>query len=1066
MHSSPKSPALIGSMCGDDDDEELEKCYLHITGMTCGSCVANIERNLKKVEGIQYVLVNLMAGKAEVKYDPAYIMPSQIATQVSELGYASTVLETENAGQASIDLHIEGMTCASCVHKIETNIVNQPGIVSAVVVLATSRGRITFVSDETGARDIINYITDLGFEVSLTSEDQKGTDRLAQKKTIRKWRNSFLSSLIFGVPVMGVMMYFMATGAHGSMHPTQGDGAPSHGAGNTTTNGTSAHSMAPMVVPGLSLENLLYFLLCTPCQIFGGKHFYIQAWKAIKHRSTNMDVLVALATTISYIYSSGVVLVAMINKEDTSPKTFFEVPPMLLVFISLGRWLEYIAKGKTSEALAKLMSLQATEARLVEIDKDGNIITDKSIDVNLVHRGDLLKVVPGEKIPVDGRVIEGKSSCDESLITGEAMPVQKKAGDDVIGGSINQGGTLMIRATHVGSEGALSQIVKLVEDAQTSKAPIQALADHIAGIFVPMVVCLSTLTLCGWIAVGFYDVHLVNPNYEEMGRSRTEAIMEVAFRFAITVLSIACPCALGLATPTAVMVGTGVGATNGILIKGGEPLETAHKTSNIVFDKTGTITHGSPRVARIAMLVEPNIFTLTQLLAIAGTAETSSEHPIGAAVVNYAKKVLCSEVLGKVTEFQAVSGCGLRCVVSGVAALIQTSTINGLTRQSSEQSFTVTVENILVDTLSDKVIIAAEESGSDPHYEVLIGNREWMKRNGLAVSQAVDESMEKHEVQGQTVVLTAINGILVGMMAVADTVKSEAHLAIYTLKKMGLNVMLLTGDNKKTAKAIAKQVGITTVFAEVLPAHKVAMVEKLQSDGSVVAMVGDGINDSPALAKADVGIAIGTGTDVAVEAADVVLIRNNLLDVVAAMRLSKKTVRRIRLNFVFASFYNLIGIPIAAGVFMPIGLVLYPWMASAAMAASSVSVVVSSLLLKLWVKPTRESLLCDEYFQAFAQDQSADDSSIVVYRGLGGAEFSQKLGSKGSGSKGSLRNSIAGWLSIGSGSRERNPDKHSLLSNDPEKADGRNSDSDTDDIELQSPTTFCAESEIEASSRM
>ncbi|ELU04312.1 hypothetical protein CAPTEDRAFT_32189, partial [Capitella teleta] len=908
------------------------KCFLRVNGMTCGSCVNNIERGLSRVEGVKTVLVSLMAQKAEVKFDPAYIMPDQIAHTVTAMGFASSVLESEDAGQGSVEMHIEGMTCASCVHLIESKLVTKPGVLSAVVALATSKGRFTFDTEVTGPRSIMEFINELGFTATLTDHDDKSSGMLDHKRTIQMWRNSFLFSLLFGVPVMLVMMYFMF-----SMHMAD---CP-----EMTTNGTmdmaQGHECMEvfMVLPGLSLENLLLFLLCTPCQFLGGRYFFSHAVKALKHRTTNMDVLIALATSISYSYSVLVCVVAIIMMEKTSPKTFFETPPMLLVFISLGRWMEHIAKGKTSEALAKLMSLQATDATLVEMDKSGVISRESNIRVELVQRGDILKVVPGEKIPTDGRVVEGSSTCDESLITGESMPVPKKPGTDVIGGSLNQHGTLLVQATHVGSESALAQIVKLVEEAQTSKAPIQKLADTIAGYFVPAVVSLSLLTLIAWVIVGYVDLDLICCSLgctfsrlfftQERGQNKHEAIFEHAFKFGITVLCIACPCALGLATPTAVMVGTGVGATNGILIKGGEPLETIHKIRSIVFDKTGTVTHGVPRVARICMFVEPAVCSLQWLIAIAGTAENSSEHPLATAIVNYAKKALQTEALGKTADFTAVPGCGLKCNVSQVEYLLEDNHDPKSGSVRSLQAMTISV-------------------GS---HRVLMGNREWMQRNGMLVTPEIDSKMEEHEVQGHTAILCAIDGRIIAMLAVADTVKSEAHLAVYTLKKMGLNVMLLTGDNRRTARAIARQVGIETVFAEVLPSHKVAKVKQLQALGSAVAMVGDGVNDSPALAQADTGIAIGTGTDVAVEAADVVLIRNDLLDVVGAMSLSKKTVNRIRINFVAATIYNIIGIPIAAGCFMPLGLELMPWMASVAMAASSVSVVCSSLLLKMWTKP-------------------------------------------------------------------------------------------------------------------
>ncbi|CAC5382756.1 copA [Mytilus coruscus] len=1006
----------------DDDDDDLEKCFLHITGMTCSSCVSSIEKNLKKVEGIKHVLVALMAQKAEIKYDPEYILSNQIANRVNDLGFHATVMESESLGKGTVELLITGMTCSSCVHLIESTLIKEKGVLTASVALATNKGRFTFDTEITGPRDIIDKIKGLGFNADLFTDDDKNASRYDHRHAIRRWRNSFLWSLIFGVPAMSIMMYFMFVEPPDDDHEDH-----SNMTGNMTTPKPkyNGHMYQIMLTPGLSLDNLLMFLLATPVQFLGGKYFYIQAWKAVKHKAANMDVLVVLATSISYAYSVIVVIVAMILQEPMSPVTFFETTPMLMVFISLGRWLEHIAKGKTSEALAKLMSLQALEAVLCEIDKENNILKESTISVDLVQRGDVLKVVPGEKIPVDARVIEGTSTCDESLITGEAMPVVKTIGSDVIGGSINQNGMLLVQATHVGSETTLSQIVKLVEEAQTSKAPIQQLADTIAGYFVPIVCSLSTLTLISWVIVGYDSIYHIDPQFDENeGITRHELIFQKAFQFAITVLSIACPCALGLATPTAVMVGTGVGATNGILIKGGEPLETTHKVKSIVFDKTGTVTHGVPKVSRVAKFVDDKVCSLMKLLAIAGTAEASSEHPIASAIVKYTKQTLDADNLGKVSDFQAVPGCGLKCIVSQIEPLLTNLDLEEINNRKNEVgSLRIKTENVLNDGSSAIHIEDIELMGaSAPQpYQVLIGNREWMQRNGLIVTDLMDKTMSEHEDQGHTAVLCAIDGVLVAMLAVADTVKSEAHLAITTLREMGLQVILLTGDNQKTARAIARQVGIQKVFAEVLPSHKVKKIKQLQSSGQKVAMVGDGVNDSPALAQADVGIAIGTGTDVAVEAADIVLIKNDLLDVVAAIKLSKMTVRRIRINFVAASVYNLIGIPIAAGVFSPLGLTLKPWMASAAMAMSSVSVVTSSLLLKLFKKPKKEKLLTQEYHMQFVKDQSLE---ISVQRGIG---------YEGTSREGSMQGSLLSRLS---GKRKpQSVDHTSLLENNEDEED-------------------------------
>ncbi|NP_001393473.1 copper-transporting ATPase 2 isoform z [Homo sapiens] len=733
-----------------------QKCFLQIKGMTCASCVSNIERNLQKEAGVLSVLVALMAGKAEIKYDPEVIQPLEIAQFIQDLGFEAAVMEDYAGSDGNIELTITGMTCASCVHNIESKLTRTNGITYASVALATSKALVKFDPEIIGPRDIIKII-----------------------------------------------------------------------------------------------------------------------------------------------------------------------------------------ESKTSEALAKLMSLQATEATVVTLGEDNLIIREEQVPMELVQRGDIVKVVPGGKFPVDGKVLEGNTMADESLITGEAMPVTKKPGSTVIAGSINAHGSVLIKATHVGNDTTLAQIVKLVEEAQMSKAPIQQLADRFSGYFVPFIIIMSTLTLVVWIVIGFIDFGVVQRYFPNPNKhiSQTEVIIRFAFQTSITVLCIACPCSLGLATPTAVMVGTGVAAQNGILIKGGKPLEMAHKIKTVMFDKTGTITHGVPRVMRVLLLGDVATLPLRKVLAVVGTAEASSEHPLGVAVTKYCKEELGTETLGYCTDFQAVPGCGIGCKVSNVEGILA----------HSERPLSAPASH-----LNEAGSLPAEKDAVPQTFSVLIGNREWLRRNGLTISSDVSDAMTDHEMKGQTAILVAIDGVLCGMIAIADAVKQEAALAVHTLQSMGVDVVLITGDNRKTARAIATQVGINKVFAEVLPSHKVAKVQELQNKGKKVAMVGDGVNDSPALAQADMGVAIGTGTDVAIEAADVVLIRNDLLDVVASIHLSKRTVRRIRINLVLALIYNLVGIPIAAGVFMPIGIVLQPWMGSAAMAASSVSVVLSSLQLKCYKKPDLE----------------------------------------------------------------------------------------------------------------
>ncbi|XP_070711554.1 copper-transporting ATPase 2 [Pempheris klunzingeri] len=937
-----------GSQATHGSESKVQKCFICVTGMTCASCVANIERNLLKHKGIITVLVSLMAGKAEVKYDSEVMNAAAVTQFIKDLGFGAKLMEDNAVAHGKLDLTITGMTCGSCVHNIESKLTATKGILRASVALATKKAQVQFDPDMLGARDIIKIIQSLGFEASLEKTGFK--NNLDHTEEIRQWRSSFLLSLVFGVPVMGLMIYMMVMD---SQHQEHGGSMPEE----------------QNLLPGLSLLNLAFFLLCTPVQIFGGRYFYIQAYRSLRHRTANMDVLIVLATSIAYIYSCVVLIVAMAERASQSPVTFFDTPPMLFVFIALGRWLEHIAKSKTSEALAKLMSLQATDATVVTLGPDHSIISEEQVVVELVQRGDIVKVVPGGKFPVDGKVMEGSSMADESLITGEPMPVSKRVGSLVIAGSINAHGALLVEATHVGADTTLSQIVKLVEEAQTSKAPIQQFADRLSGYFVPFIVMVSLLTLVAWLVIGFVNFDIVKENFPGYNQSisKAEVIVRFAFQASITVLSIACPCSLGLATPTAVMVGTGVGAQNGILIKGGEPLEMAHKIRVVMFDKTGTITNGVPRVTRVLVLWEMARMPLRKILAVVGTAEASSEHPLGMAVAKHCKEELGSGVLGYCYDFQAVPGCGISCRVSNVEHLLQ---------QQSEERFLLPGV-----TTDDSSLLSAPEpssAGEPLPYSVLIGNREWMRRNGHHIEADVDAAMSSHESKGQTAILVAIDGVLCAMLAIADTVKAESALAVHTLHSKGIEVVMITGDNRRTAKAIAAQVGIRKVFAEVLPSHKVAKVQELQEQGLRVAMVGDGVNDSPALARADVGIAIGTGTDVAIEAADIVLIRNDLLDVVASIELSKKTVQRIRINFVFALIYNLLGIPIAAGVFMPAGLVLQPWMGSAAMAASSVSVVLSSLLLKMYKKTSVELY----EVRARGQMRSLRSSQISTHLGL------------------------------------------------------------------------------------
>ncbi|KAJ8681442.1 hypothetical protein QAD02_017229 [Eretmocerus hayati] len=860
----------------------LDRCFLHIDGITCVSCVTAIEKHCKKMIGIQGVLISFITGQAEIDYDTHAISPADIAASITDLGFPAMLINEKGAQIKEAEVLITGMTCSSCVAKIERTVKQLPGIQSAMVSLVTQRGKINFDPSKINLNDILDCIQKLGFGASAKQNSAVNRQYLDHRLEIQKWRTSFLVSLIFGAPSMIAMAYFMIMMSHNEDDMVR-------------------------VLPGLSLENLVSFILSTPVQIFGGWHFHVQAYKAIKHGTTNMDVLISMTTTISYVYSVIVLSIAMISEETSSPKTFFDTPPMLLVFVSLGRWLEHIAKGKTSEALSKLLSLQAADAVIVTLGPSNEVLTERLVKIDLVQPGDIIKVNEGNKVPVDGQVFMGSSSCDESLITGESMPVPKKESSIVIGGSINLSGPLYIKATHTGERTTLAQIVRLVEEAQMSKAPIQHIADKIAGFFVPFVIGVSLLTLVAWIIVGYvkFDyIMLLNEGHPgehqeypgPAGRNRAEVIFQNAFRCALSVLAIACPCALGLATPIAVMVGTGVGATNGILIKSSESLENAHKINTVVFDKTGTITKGFPSVTGISLLSARGAFELARTLVAVGIAELNSEHPIASAIVHYVREVIETELSGSCTGYQSVPGCGMRCKVSHI------STTLAQARATSSK-------------LGDFAKSLHGGGAGEPHplelndVLVCVGNREWMRRNGLVIPAELESAMTREEALGRTVVLASVDGELAAMISVADTVKPEARLAVYSLKRMGFEVMLLTGDNRLTAAA---------------------------------------------------------GTDVAIEAANIVLMRNDLLDVIACIDLSRQTVKRIRLNFLFASLYNLLGLPLAAGAFVPLNLRLEPWMATAAMALSSVSIVASSLMLKLYRKPTRHELESLE-FKRFAR---------------------------------------------------------------------------------------------------
>ncbi|XP_022688418.1 copper-transporting ATPase 1-like [Varroa jacobsoni] len=902
-HLSKSSRASSRHTLVNVEAANLEKAFFTIKGMTCSSCVSTIENNLKKIRGIHFVLVALLAEKAEVRYNPELISPDAIAGAIDSMGFEAEVLADTQCPPGQLVVMIKGMTCASCVNSIEKAVFRIPGVTSANVVLSTQKGTFTFDGDVAGPRAIVEAIEGAGFEVHLpSSADTTIADRLSHRSEIEKWRSAFLVSLLFGVPTMAIMIFYMVI-------------APQNGGGHKQT----------MITEGLSLENLLLFALATPVQFIGGRHFCCPALRSLQHGAANMDVLIVLATTISYLYSVTVLGIAMATRQSMSPMTFFDTVPMLIVFLCLGRWMESVAKGATTEALTKLIELEPTTALLVS---SGNH-EEKEINKQLVARGDLIKVLPGAKVPVDGCVVSGHGQVDESHITGESLPVDKNPDDIVFSGSLNINGVLLIRATHVGQDTTLGQIVKLVEQAQTSKAPIQQLADRIAGYFVPAVFSLSVITLGVWMFIGFTKVDIIRSFVGKYEGSDLEVTLQFAFRCAITVLSIACPCALGLATPTAVMVGTGLGAKNGIFIKGAEPLELLSQVKIIAFDKTGTITEGKASVTSFTNFSA--VVPSGPLVALIGAAESNSEHPIGKAIFAFAVDQLSEEEkeLPRCENFEATPGYGLQCEI----------VYDSYTIYPNE-----TKDIIVKDDGS--VLRNPLKTGLGKVNRVLVGNRMWMLNHGVKISGSQDKALETCELEGETAVVCAINGVALAVVSVSDRVRPESRAVVTHLKEKLFKVVLLTGDNKRTANAIAKKVGIRDVIAQVLPRHKAEKIKELRRSGVKVAMVGDGINDSPALIAADVGIALGNATEVAIDAAQVVLIRNDLRDLISAIDLSRKTVHRIRINFVLASVYNIVSIPLAAGMLLPLGLVLLPWVGAGAMAASSLSVLLSSLTLR------------------------------------------------------------------------------------------------------------------------
>ncbi len=809
---------------------------LPISGMTCASCVSVVEKSLTKNDGVAAVDVSLGTERARIRYDASRTSQQDLVNRVQKVGYGVVT--------SSIDLSVTGMTCASCVSIVEKAVNKLDGVLDVTVSLGTETAHVDYIAGALTRADIVKQVEKVGYGVveAEAGEELEDAEEAARQAEIDKQRRLFTIGAIFTIPLFIISMS-RDFGLLGSW------------------------AMEPWV-------NWLFLGLATPVQFYVGGQFFTRSVKALRNFSANMDVLTAMGSGVAYFYSVAIVLGLV------SGHVYFETSAMIVTVIVLGNWLEARAKGQTGEAIKGLLSLQAKTARIL---KDG---TATDVPIEAVKVGDVALVRPGERIPVDGIIREGHSTVDESMLTGESLPVDKALGDAVTGGTINQQGLLQVEATAVGKETALAQIVQMVRQAQSSKAPIQRLADQVAAVFVPAVIAFASLTFIVWLLVPGVD------------------FVSAMLRF-VAILVVACPCAMGLATPTGIMVGMGNGARRGILFRNGEALEQADQLDTIVLDKTGTLTEGKPQVTDVVLAETMRVPAgaaqppRADLLRLAASAESGSEHPLGAAIVAHAAEA--DLTLSSPTDFTSLTGRGIQAVVDG--------------------------------------------------REVLVGNYRLMQAFEVQTAALLPEAQQL-QAEAKTAMWVAVDREAAGLIAVADTVKPTSREAVEQLQHRGLAVAMITGDNEATAHAIAAQVGITTVFSEVLPADKADYVKQLQDDGQKVAMVGDGINDAPALAQANVGIAIGTGTDIAIEAADVTLMRGDLRIVSQALNLSHITLRTIKQNLFWAFAYNVILIPIAAGALYPFDWApdflrqLSPILAAGAMAFSSVSVVANSLRLR------------------------------------------------------------------------------------------------------------------------
>lgn len=914
--------------------DDLATTTVAIEGMTCGACTSAIEGGFKGVVGVVHFNISLLAERAVITHDTKTLSPNQLIEIIEDRGFDARVLSSQpttsevSAAARTVQLKIFGLPSSSSATALEDALRLLPGVSSAVVNFSTSRASIIHDPSLTGLRALVEAVEDSGYNALVADNDDNNAqlESLAKTREIREWRRAFWYSLSFAIPVfMTSMIIPMCVPAldFGSML---------------------------LWLPGLYLGDVICLILTIPVQFGIGKRFYYSAFKSLRHRSPTMDVLVVMGTSAAFFFSVAAMVVSIIFKPHSRPGTVFDTSTMLITFITLGRFLENRAKGQTSKALSRLMSLapsmatiyadsiaaeKAAESRSVEIPTSGEKhgvndeshskeIEERIIPTELIEVGDIVILRPGDKIPADGTVMRGQSFIDESMVTGEAMPISKVIGSHLMAGTVNGAGRVDFRVTRAGRDTQLSQIVRLVQEAQTSRAPIQRMADIVAGYFVPIILALGLLTFVSWLILS----HVLPHPPEVFLEAESGGKFMVCLKLCISVIVFACPCALGLSTPTAVMVGTGVGAEQGILVKGGAALETATKVNHVVFDKTGTLTMGKMTVAesKLERLWEANEWRRRLWWTLIGLAEMSSEHPIGKAIVNAAKEELKigSEdmVDGSIGDFEAIVG-------KGVSASVEPAT------SAERKRYKVQIGNASY-LVSQGVVLPADIHTRSPSSPTIKGS--------------------KTPSSGTTRIYTAIDGVYTGIIALSDTIKPSAKSTITALNRMNITTSLVTGDQLPTAIAVAALVGIpeSNIHAGVSPDQKQTIIKEIQAQGLVVAMVGDGINDSPALATANIGIALSSGTDVAMEAADIVLMRpEDLLSVAASLSLSRTIFNRIKLNLIWACLYNLIGLPFAMGIGLTFShpIMLPPIAAGAAMAASSVSVVGSSLLLKFWSRP-------------------------------------------------------------------------------------------------------------------